>query len=488
MYAFSDYLRDLISKNNITISALSRKTGLERTTLSRVLSGQRTLAYTGLNTIISQLKLSAAEEKELRYYYEKQFERKDIQKSRKIIDNMFSNLTNLDFNMPAFEKRELLLNVEQYAKKQSIFKGNIKVQSLLRVVISEEMTRTDAKIKMTIPPQYGFINEELFRRYIEENIQADITQIMAFEFSEKSEEANLHNLEYFCQVLPFCLLSGQKYHPYYYWGNEVQHHCMDPFPYFLLTHSCVVCLSENGNEALLLREEEQVLYFRRYFQKIMSQCKSLVSYTTDPIEVLNAYAKCTGTDGFYVIMDQPCFGCFYEDEFIDQHIHQDLPYREVLLEAAKKRFAPLRKEKEFYTIFTQSGIKRFMETGTLDDFSTAFVKPFEPEVRKWLLTETAEKTSEGHITARIMEQNMFPEYLCMITSSKKKVGFFATRKLAERNGNFSVHLEEPSLCNEFQSWLLNLVERNKVLSMEETVELLETTAKRPGCEHVDSAK
>lgn len=156
-----------------------------------------------------------------------------------------------------------------------------------------------------------------------------------------------------------------------------------------------------------------------------------------------------------------------------------------MLEAAKKRFAPLRKEKEFYTIFMQSGIERFMEMRTLDDFPTAFVKPFEPEVRKWLLTETAEKTGEGRITARIMEHNMFPEYLCMITSSKKNVGFFATRKLAERNGNFSVHLEELSLCNEFQNWMLNLVGRNKVLSMEETVELLETTAKCLGCEQVD---
>lgn len=477
MYLFSEYLRELIAKNNITISALSRQTGIERTTLSKVLAGQRMLPYSALNTIVFQLKLTLAEEKKLRHFYEMQFECEGIQESRKIIDKMFSDLTNLDFGTPAFEERRLLLDIDQYVRGRSIFSGGMNVQSLLRVVLSDELARSDARIEMTIPPQYGFLNDELLHRYLEENIEADITQIIAFDLSGKADEDNLHNLKYFCQILPYCLLSYQRYHPYYYYDNNVQHHYMDPFPYFLVTHSCVICLAENGREAMLLRAEDQVSCYHQHFQELLTQCSSLVQYTVDPAEMISAYSKCTDSDGFYMIMDQPCFGRFYTDDFINEHIHENLPHRDELVLAAQKRFELLRNGKDFYTLFTRNGLQRFRDTGTLDDFPTMLVKVFEPEIRKKLMYRMAEKTSSGEITARVLEPKVFPDYLSMTTSVHSGVGFFITQRLDIRRELFSIHLRETSLCQVFHGWLLNLADSRQTLNAEDTAEILKEIAK-----------
>lgn len=477
MHVFSDYLRELIAKNNTTISALARQTGVERTTLSKVLAGQRVLAYSGLNAIIEQLKLMPVEEKQLRSFYEKQFQREGTLKARKIIDNMFSNLVNLDFETVAFEKRELLLGIDQYAGKQSIFSGNIKVQSLLRVVISDEMTRPDAKIEMIIPPQYSFLNDELFCRYVEENVDADITQIISFELSEKTDEAELRNLEYFCKILPYCLLSCQRYHPYYYYGDVMKHQYMDPFPYYLVTHSCVLCLSENGNYAMLLRSEDQVEYFHRHFQEQLLQCKNLVSYMVESIGVLDSYPSYIDEDKFYVIMEQPCVGCICNDKMVDEHVRQELPQREIFLAAAQRRFRLFRESKEVYTLFTESGAQRFVETGELDDIPSSLIKNIEEKTRKNLIARLANKTAEGTVKARIIRQEVFPSYLCMVISSETGITFFATQKLAERNGYFSIHLKEPSLCKEFLGWYQDLAEGSRSLNAKETEVILREIVK-----------
>lgn len=472
---FSEYLRKLIKKNDLTISALARQTGIERTTLSKVLAGQRMLPYHALDTIVRHLRLTPMEEKKLKYFYEVQFEQKKIRKSRAIIDKLFLDLSTLDFSIAAFEERNLLVDIDTYVKNRSIFTGNMNVELLLRMVLSEELAQENARIEMTIPPEYSFFNQELMQRYLAEDIHADITQIIAFDSSKES--GVLHNLNYFCQVLPFCLLSYQRYHPYYYYDECVQKHYMDPFPYFMVTSSCVICLSENGQEAMLLRSKEQVSYYHKHFQNLLSECHNLIRYTVNPAEVLKSYVVRTDVDGYYTVMDQPCFGKYYTDKFIEEHIYQNVPYREYLSEIAKNRFRVLRNVKNFYTLYSKNGLQRFMDTGVLDDFPEILVKPFSMEVRKKLMNQMADDIASGKNVARILESGIFPDYLSLTTSLKSGVGFFLTQQSPLKDEFFSIHLEEPSLCKAFHGWLLGLAESRHALSAEDTVKEMRNMAK-----------
>lgn len=473
---FSEYLRELLKKKGIKISALARLTGIERTTLSKVLAGQRMLPYHSLDAIVGQLRLTPLEEKKLRHFYEVQFEEKGIRESREIIDKMFTDLSNLDFSMMAFEERKLLVNIEEYVKERAIFAGDMNVELLLRMVLSEELSQEDARIEMTIPPRYSFLNEELLHRYLSEGIKADVTQIIAFGSSDKAG-GELDNLKYFCQVLPFCLLSYQRYHPYYYYDEQEQKHYLDPFPYFLVTSNSVICLSENGQEAMLLRSKDQVSFYHRHFQKLLEKCHDLIRYTVNPAEVLKTYAERTDTDGYYTVMDQPCFGKYYEDAFIEDHIRQNIPYREYISEIAQNRFRVLRDAEKFYTLFTKSGLQRFRDTGTLDDFPEILVRPFSVEVRKTLMNQMAQDIVSGKSVARILEPGSFPEYLSLTTSLQSGVGFFLTQQSMFKDDFFSIHLEEPSLCKAFHGWLLGLAESRHVLSAENTVKVIQDMAK-----------
>lgn len=199
MLLFSEYLRELLEAKKMTVSALARLTGVERTTLSKALTGQRVFPYDALDALIYHLRLTPGEEKRFRYYYDAQFEREGIRRSREVIGKMFEDLANLNFAAPAFEETRLLMNLGQYAGERSVFSGATNVQPLLRMVLTDELSRPDARIELTVPPARAFLTNELLHRYLNGPVTAEITQIIAFDASGMAEDINLHNLECFCR-------------------------------------------------------------------------------------------------------------------------------------------------------------------------------------------------------------------------------------------------------------------------------------------------
>lgn len=476
MLLFSEYLRELLAARQMTISALARAIGVERSALSRALAGKRVLPYDTLAAVAYHLRLTPGEAQRLRGYYDAQFEKEGIRRSREMVSQLFANMAEMDFAAPVFEETRLLMDLRTYAGERSLFSGTLNVQPLLRMVLAEELGRKDARVELTVPPTDTFLMEELQRRYLHDGLAAEVTQIIAFDALGTAEEINLHNLASFCQLLPLCLLSKRHYHPYYYYDDSVTARYTDPFPYFLVTHSCVVCLSEDGSQAMLLQQEDQVNGYHRHFQSLLARGYSLIQYTADPVEILASYDGATDADGFYMIMDQPCFGRFYDGAMIDQYLRQELPFYGRLKEVARQRFNHLRKVKHFYTLFTESGLARFVESGSLDDFPVAFVAPFLPAQRRRLMQAMAARIRSGDLCARVMQPGIFPDYLSMTTSKRSGVGFFTTEHFPLQDGFCSIQLREPNLCRAFHGWLTHLPDTPQTVTAEETAVVLETLA------------
>lgn len=485
MLLFSEYLRELLHAKKMTVSALSRLTGVERTTLSKTLTGQRVLPYDVLGELVYHLRLTPSEEQRFRAYYDAQFEKEGTRRSLETVGRLFADLAELEFAAPAFEETRLLMSLETYAGQRSIFSGATNVQPLLRMALTEELSRPDARVELTVPPAHTFLADELLRRYLDGRMTAEVSQIIAFDTSGDGEDINLHNLECFCRIFPICLLSKRHYHPYYYYDSGVTARYTDPFPYFLATHTCVICLAEDGGQAMLLRGADQVERYHRHFQALLSQCYGLIQYTADPIEILASYDNYTDENGFYMVMDQPCFGRFYDEAVIHRYLRRQLPFYERLKEVAQVRFGRLRTVKQFYTLFTRSGLERFAGSGALDDFPTAFVEPFPPGQRHKLMMALAERIRSGNVTGRVMEPGVFPDYLSMTTSEACGVGFFTTEHFPLQDGFCSVQIREPTLCRAFHGWLTHLPGSEKTWTAEETAALLEELAQGSGRKEVE---
>ncbi len=324
MLLFSEYLRELLHAKKMTVSALSRLTGVERTTLSKTLTGQRVLPYDVLGELVYHLRLTPSEEQRFRAYYDAQFEKEGTRRSLETVGRLFADLAELEFAAPAFEETRLLISLETYAGQRSIFSGATNVH-LAALALTEELSRRmPGGADCCRRPR--LLADELLRRYLDGRMTAEVSQIIAFDPSGDGEDINLHNLECFCRIFPICLLSKRHYHPYYYYDSGVTARYTDPFPYFLATHTCVICLAEDGGQAMLLRGADQVERYHRHFQALLSQCYGLIQYTADPIEILASYDNYTDENGFYMVMDQPCFGRFYDEAVIHRYLRQQLPF------------------------------------------------------------------------------------------------------------------------------------------------------------------
>ena len=306
-------------------------------------------------------------------------------------------------------------------------------------------------------------------------MEAEVRQIVAFDASGAAEDISQHNLDCFCRLLPVCLLSRRRYHPYYYYDNTIAARYTDPFPYFLATHSCVVCLSEDGNQAMLLRGEDQVTGYHRHFQSLLARCYSLIQYTADPVEILESYDLCTDENGFYMVMDQPCFGRSMPTRSSAGICGPACPSttawppRQTAVRAAADGGAVLHP-------VHPGRLERFRDTGALDDFPTSFVAPFPPEQRRLLMAAMAERIRSGDITGRLMQPGLFPDYLSMTTSSTPR-GLLHHRALSP-SGRLLLRADpESNLCRAFHQWLLHLPDSEAVLSGEETAAVLDELAR-----------
>lgn len=172
-------------------------------------------------------------------------------------------------------------------------------------------------------------------------------------------------------------------------------------------------------------------------------------------------------------MDQPCFGRFYSKDFVRAHLRQELPGFTQILSAATDRFSLLRAVPHFYTFFTESGVRRFMADGTLDDYPVELVKPFSPQVRCLLMRQMSGAIQNGDIIGHIFNEGIFPDYLAMCTSAEKGIGFFTTRQFPLSDGLCSVRIREPNLCFAFHGWMTHLPGSNLTWTAKETAETLD---------------
>ena len=174
MLLFSEYLRELLHAKKMTVSALSRLTGVERTTLSKTLTGQRVLPYDVLGELVYHLRLTPSEEQRFRAYYDAQFEKKGRGGPWRQWGDCLPIWRNWNLPHRLSRRARLLMSLETYAGQRSIFSGATNVQPLLRMALTEELSRPDARVELTVPPAHTFLADELLRRYLDGRMTAEV--------------------------------------------------------------------------------------------------------------------------------------------------------------------------------------------------------------------------------------------------------------------------------------------------------------------------
>lgn len=467
MSMFSEYLQKLIQSRKISISALSRDSGVERTVIHKALTDTRVLSYQAVEALSRYLELSLQEEKQLKQYYNLLFEKEWMQRARNIIDQMFQELSHIRFADPVYRKAPEIISVEDFSEGSSIFVGQVNIKYLLQTVLMEESTYPDPEIQLIVPADADVVYESLLWLYRDHRISVKISQILAFDLAERAEEVNLKSLEGFYRLLQICLFSEQKYHPYYYYTGRLTAEYADPFPYFLVTHKRVVCFSADCDKAMLLKEKEQVSFFGGHFHKLLESCRLLLQYSPClKIEPQDGSAPGDPSDRF-VIMSQPC---------LRKYLNGDPAEQMQTVEG---------KSGQLHTFFTRSGTERFLKTGRLDYDPPGEVRPLTVQERKRVLELLIRDVEKGNENAGMLNELMFefPDYLVLAV---ERSGFcvHTTGRFPLEDGVYSFYIKEPNLIRIIYDWAKNLPQGNYLYDTEKTAILLREAADIYGCDNI----
>ena len=112
-------------------------------------------------------------------------------------------------------------------------------------------------------------------------MQAEVSQIIAFDASGAAEDINLHNLECFCRVLPISLHSKRHYHRITITTTAWPPVIPIRFRIFWSRTAAWSVCPRVGDRSCCCAAPDQVACYHRHFQSLLSRCYSLIQYTTD---------------------------------------------------------------------------------------------------------------------------------------------------------------------------------------------------------------
>ena len=478
MSQFGEYLRELLYERSLSISELSRISGVERTSLQKSITGNRMLSHDSVEKLIWSLQLTPEESEKLRYCYEIFFIGEDRYQSRRIICRMLENLVCIGDEDPSACPGKAIdfsgISSDFMTEENTLVTGKENVKHVIQSVFFREISRRDGEVELTMPTDMGFFNEFLFCLYKKNKARVKVMQIIAINRSKTEKKLNLHSVECFADILPVCLVSDRQYHPYYYYDTSISRLYTDPFPYFVVTRDCVVCMAADGEKAFLLNGAEYAAFYRKHFHILKGHCHALVNYSEDLVSSLEEYARVYDPDSMYVCTHQPCFACECDDEKIRSKIRKDFPGCEEITEACVEWLSCLKNVGMYHSFFKPEGVISFMEEGRLDDFPE-IVEEITPEERLELLemlifsVESEKRTSVRMFNGKVFT---YPSFISLVTSLKKGMGIFTTSRFENGGPPICVYVHEPDVSRAFHDFMVSLPASKITCSKEETLRYL----------------
>ncbi|MCC8357191.1 MAG: hypothetical protein LJU34_04990, partial [Oscillospiraceae bacterium] len=160
-------------------------------------------------------------------------------------------------------------------------------------------------------------------------------------------------------------------------------------------------------------------------------------------------------------------------------------------ELTAKRAAFLRSIREnYYTIFTEEGLRDFVETGVMIELPRKYIPPFGVEDRLFFLTQLRSEIADGSIIGLIARPSYLrlPDYISIYIDSNMELHFATTEAFIYGAYACDVHLSEKSICQAFQTFFQSLPGSPLVYSQEETLAILdESIARLENMQGIDEA-
>lgn len=392
MSIFSEELKKIINEKSMTVYGLSKKSGVERTSLQRTVSGDRLPSEEFIFKIFYALDFTPTQIQDFYLLYLKEKGGEDGFASIQNIQKLIECIANIKTIYPSTDENLQLDFTSSHSTDQEIqlIQGEYHVISFIKSIIHEYCQKID-KIKMFIPDETFWIFECLDSLYNLKHHDFEIQQIVPFETNSNSQTQNIKTLSL---ILPFALnkISQEAGYDVRWFQSSSSLHEQSSliYPYYFITSDKLINVQSDFKSAICIQNPELVEAYNRNFDQIFKQCTPVMNSISCQCKDFIYFAQSDKCKKMFlascVLEPLPCISRYVTKELLKKYVRSQTVHRDLVIDNVTQMYLDIQNNAKNYTsIFTVKGLKRFVETGVCAYWPNELIKPFDIEDRIKLL-------------------------------------------------------------------------------------------------------
>lgn len=459
---------NILSENNISIYSLSKSSGINQSTLHKILHSERSMKSKYFYTIIDNLPISLNDKSILTDRYQKLTLGREKYNAQSCILNMLKNFSNDSFSI--LSNRLIPPTVYPSSTTDTaIYKGS-SVATVVSMALIEEMGCPSPKAYIYVPgssPKISSYIDSTIKLY---DTDMHINFMIDFVGSSSPAKTN-YNLRILQNIMPLALSSSADYNFYYTYVEAVTDSSyMTPYPYFIVTSDRVIWINHDFDEILVINDYAVTKNMITYCEGKLTKYKRFLEVSSDVQSIVGTLVNNQDkTSEHYCIEYEPCFSLYFTNEMIDSVVPEGVQGREQLVQMLYTRLSQLKQIKSSIQIFNKNSLAEFARTGRIAEFPTEFSRPCTKEERQFILNSLiASAKSDKHIIRALNPINLqISDCLSLIIQGEGCLQFsvWNDKKMPLKY----LTIIESSLCKCFFDFINTLPETNLVYSKAETI-------------------
>lgn len=456
MSEFSSILSKYVHEKNIKTYSLAQYCGLDRSNMYKIINGKRKPASLNMVRKMAQfMQLSPEEKHDLEEAYAITLEGPENYYRRKEVLEFFRDFTLSAAPLPPFH-----YNARIEEEEKIFLNSSIEVmQTFFHMISSEMSSGTHGHLRLLVQPDAAFL-VNLTSAECQRDAGIRIEHIFCLDsHSHSGQSKKNYNLNCLKQILPL-YGSCRNYEAYYYYDDiSSRTGSLTLLPYMIVTSRCVCLLTAGLNKGCVLHSRESIRMFSDIFDEYLQESTPLLNQITDVQDQLNYAARLlqesiTG----YSFQMSPCFTPFITFAQVEKYVRKDIPGRELFIahfQEYVKKTLTLCSQSKITSIFSYDGVRRFLESGRIDEYPQDVCLPFDPPDRAALVKKLIPvcKTGAFRMLHKDIGSSLYELYLFVNT----KNGYLMFPSPYSRHPVY-LNIEEPGLLYAFYDFCENLDE------------------------------
>ena len=385
-------IKHYIESNGYTVYSISQQSGLNRTTLQKILSGQRKITKEIYEKLLPFFALSPIDKEEL----EQAFLINQIGPERfqthmeikRILEMSTSTLYQTDDSPYDL----IVSNVDTWSNCMLI-QGTYQIVNAIYSVALKNVTTEDHPFIYTFADMSHPYASIFFKPLYHPTFQPlHVKHLIEYQKTQMDGENydNIHNIQILKNLLPsFAAFPGTFEVHYYYSARNRFKQQATAFPYYVITNTHVILLSPTYETALILSDKAIHEYYLHNYEQLLARSNILTSDAQTPLDLLNVLNGVDPALNYPICLNiQPTIEKYLTPEMIDKYMLES-PYKDVIRAKLLERIGQLTKESHTI-LFTLEGLKLFTAEGKNVNFPDTLAARFDIEDRIYILRKFIE--------------------------------------------------------------------------------------------------